>query len=457
MPEIPEDISVERNEVSTNTENKDSIIKFKHAISRSMAENLLETFQTTIIQEYNLRNIQLHINPIYNRYENLIGLEFSSPLSKNMRDELKERINQIIQDLMQSVEKKRNHFQADMKSKEPISFTELLGTFRIKVIYVLIPILISIGTATFLGWAAKVEADININVAPYPNENNIGEILYNGFMPVLISAVFITIIYFLIKKFGMIAFKIIMGIVIFFYSWYGLIFFITVFFTIYLNNVPEESINFAWFNGLYLGFFYGSIILFIVLMVFFFSNKLSLKQRNAIVLFYSIFMGAIIGISLPTWTTFAFAIFLSIWDLFTVFKGPLGKIGQMIQDNQLETHKRIKNMLEEGKIGIDQVGDYEQFVSLQIKNDEEGEIDYKKVEVELGSGDLILYSALVANVFINYGSWFLAGLVIFGVILGAILTLYLLLSKKRMLPALPFSMLFGIIFFFVGILMQKIF
>ncbi|MHA1887509.1 MAG: hypothetical protein ACTSX0_05755, partial [Promethearchaeota archaeon] len=204
-------------------------------------------------------------------------------------------------------------------------------------------------------------------------------------------------------------------------------------------------------------FFYGSILLFIVLMVLFFGNRLSLRQRNAIVLFYSIFMGSIIGISLPTWTTFAFAIFLSIWDLITVFKGPLGKIGQMIQDNQMERHKRLQTMLDEGKIGIDQIPNYEQFVSLQIRESEGKEIDYKHVEIELGSGDLILYSALVANVFLSYGSWLLTGLTIIGVIAGAFLTLYLLLTKKRMLPALPFSMIFGIILFFLGLLLQTIF
>ncbi|RLI61938.1 MAG: hypothetical protein DRO88_12450, partial [Promethearchaeia archaeon] len=135
----------------------------------------------------------------------------------------------------------------------------------------------------------------------------------------------------------------------------------------------------------------------------------------------------------------------------------LGKIGQMIQDNQMERHKRLQTMLDEGKIGIDQIPNYEQFVSLQIRESEGKEIDYKHVEIELGSGDLILYSALVANVFLSYGSWLLTGLTIIGVIAGAFLTLYLLLTKKRMLPALPFSMIFGIILFFLGLLLQTIF
>ncbi|TFH28426.1 MAG: hypothetical protein E4G98_05370, partial [Promethearchaeota archaeon] len=65
-----------------------------------------------------------------------------------------------------------------------------------------------------------------------------------------------------------------------------------------------------------------------------------------------------------------------------------------------------------------------------------------------------LYSALIANIFVNYGSWFLAIMTIVGVLGGAAMTLYYLLTKKRMLPALPFSMAFGISLFFVGRLIQ---
>ncbi|MHA1777281.1 MAG: hypothetical protein ACTSWC_10930 [Promethearchaeota archaeon] len=457
MAEIPDDLNEMDDEILDSSINSEATIRFKHALSRELAEILLHSLDAQVFPDFHAQNIPLHANPIYNKYNNLVGIEFSLSLTDEMRTELKGKIDSIISKELDRLENLRRNRGKQKHSDGPISFTELLGTFRVKIIYVLIPILISITCATFLGWAAKIQADIDINVAPYPNEENFWQILYNGFMPVMISAIFITVIYFLIKKFGMIAFKIIMGLIIFFYSWYGFMFFITVFFTIYAEQGPPSILENPLFNGIYLGFFYGSILLFIVLMVLFFGNRLSLRQRNAIVLFYSIFMGSIIGISLPTWTTFAFAIFLSIWDLITVFKGPLGKIGQMIQDNQMERHKRLQTMLDEGKIGIDQIPNYEQFVSLQIRESEGKEIDYKHVEIELGSGDLILYSALVANVFLSYGSWLLTGLTIIGVIAGAFLTLYLLLTKKRMLPALPFSMIFGIILFFLGLLLQTIF
>ncbi len=457
-PEIPEDpIEEIPNKPSTNS----SVIRFKHGLSRRAADLIIEGMHNEIIPVYHAQNVLLEFQPLFNQYDVLMGLDFGEPLDKPLKKDLTNKLERLSAQIMENLQPQRQDNPLKSSSQSPISFTELLGTFRIKVIYIIIPIMFNILVSTFLAYAAKIYAEIDINVALFPDEETGWEILLSGLFPVAISAVFIIIIWFLIKKFGMIAFKIIMGIIVFFYSWYGCIFFIRVFFKIYDSRFPVEETNMALFNGLFNGLFYGTIILFFLLMVLFFKNRLNIKQRNAIVLFYSIFMGSILGISLPTWTTFSFAIFLSIWDLITVFKGPLGKIGQQIKDNQVEMQDRIKWMLDEGQIGVDQVQNYTQFVSLQASQDEEdvedgeeGSIDLKSLEIELGSGDLILYSALVANIFVNYGSWFLAGLTILGVLGGAAMTLYLLIKRKRMLPALPFSMVFGIALFFLGRLIQ---
>ncbi|MHA1521970.1 MAG: hypothetical protein ACTSRK_17475 [Promethearchaeota archaeon] len=459
-PQIPIDTSSDPiEETLKETHANPSVIRFKHGLSRRAADLFIEGIYEEIIPNYHSKNILLDFKPIFNHNDILMGLDFGKGITKKLERGITKKLESLITRIMQKLQHERQDNQIKSSPKAPISFTELLGTFRVRVVYIIIPIMITILSATFLAWAAEIQAGLDYNVALYPDEASIWEVLLSGMVPVAISAVFIVVIWFLIKKFGMIAFKIVMGIIVFFYSWYGLIFFITVFFQIYEMRVPHEEINFALFNGLYNGLFYSTIILFVILMVFFFSNKLNIKQRNAIVLFYSIFMGSILGISLPTWTTFSFAIFLSVWDLITVFKGPLGKIGQQIKDNQVEMQDRIKRMLDEGQIGIDQVQNYTQFVSLQASQEIEGEnwedgedamLDLKSLEIELGSGDLILYSALVANVFVNFGSWFLAIMVIVGVLAGAALTLYLLITKKKMLPALPFSMTFGIILFFVG-------
>ncbi|MHA1673362.1 MAG: hypothetical protein ACTSYI_07020 [Promethearchaeota archaeon] len=456
-PEIPEDPI---KEIPDNSSIKPSVIRFKHGLSRRAADLIIDGMYKEIIPIYHAQNILLEFQPLFNQYDVLMGLDFGEPLDKQLKKGLTHKLERLSTRIMENLQPQRQDNPLKSSSQSPISFTELLGTFRVKVIYIIIPIMFNILVSTFLAYAAKIKAGLYINAALFPDEASGWEILLSGLFPVAISAVFIVVIWFLIKKFGMIAFKIVMGVIVFFYSWYGCMFFITVFFVIYESRIPEAELNSDLIIGLYNGLFYASIVFFFILMVLFFSNKLNIKQRNAIVLFYTIFMGSILGISLPTWTTFSFAIFLSIWDLITVFKGPLGKIGQQIKDNQVEMQNRIKGMLDEGKIGVDQVQNYTQFVSLQASQEEEGEegedgqIDLKSLEIELGSGDLILYSALVANIFVNYGSWFLAGLTIIGVLAGAAMTLYLLIKKKQMLPALPFSMVFGIALFFLGRLIQ---
>lgn len=461
MVEIPQDSNEGEDSFSDETSENSSLIRFKHALSRRAADILIEKIYAELVPEYQEQGISLHFNPMFNKYDNLIGFEFTVPLSSNIKTEVTSQLNSLINQILIKLENQREKNQTHSSSKAPISFTEVLGTYRVKVIYAIIPVLVTIVATTFLAWTAKIKAELDINVAPFPDETNAGQILLNGLIPVVISAALITVIYLLVKKFGMIVFKILMGVVIFLYSWYGMIFFISVFFQIYMESPPSWLPDWLLFsdNVVNISFtiiFYASIVFFLALAVLFFTNRLKLKQRNAIVLFYSIFMGSIFGISFPTWTTFSLAIFLSIWDLIAVFKGPLGKIGAIIQNNQVELQKRMEEMLDSGKVGVDQVANYSQFVALQAEDDKK-ELDYKEIEIELGSGDLIFYSALVANVFVNYGSWFLAIMVIVGVIAGAATTLYYLLTKKRMLPALPFSMLFGIILFFIGRLIQILF
>ena len=339
----------------------------------------------------------------------------------------------------------------------PLSFNEILGTFRIKVIHIYIPLVICIISATFLSWATFYQAGIDINVAPFPDESNIWEVLLNGFIPVVISAGFLVIIYLLVKKFGLIVFKIIMGSLVLFYCWYGFNFFVTVFYYIFYESMI--NINEQFFVILYDLLFYGSMVFYLILGVFYFRNKLSVNLKNMLVLSYGIFIGAIIGVSLPLWSIFSLAICFSIYDLIIVFKGPLGKIWELFQENQKKASEDIRNRIESGEISEEEAAELSEkhFLNNQ-ETDGEDEEDLSKylkdLKIEIGSGDLIFYSALVAVVFITTTNWLTTLLVIIGVLFGAGLTIYFLLKKKRVLPALPFSMIIGIIMFFLGQLIE---
>ncbi len=340
----------------------------------------------------------------------------------------------------------------------PLSFNEILGTFRIKLIHIYFPLIICIIAATFLSWLTYYKAGVEINAAIYPDESNVGEIILNGLIPVAISTVFIVIILFLVKWFGLVVFKIIMGTLVLFYCWYGLNFFVWVFYMIFYDSMI--AINEQFFVILFYVLQYGSAVFYLIIGIFFFRNKLTVNQKNLLVLSYGIFIGAILGLSLPLWTIFSLAICFSIYDLIIVFKGPLGKIWDLFQENQKKALDDIKNKVQSGEISEEEANELtnKYFLHDPEQNNEDDDEDLSKfikdLKIEIGSGDLIFYSALVAVVFITTTNWLITLFVILGVLSGAGITICFLLKKKRVLPALPFSMFIGIIMFFLGQLIE---
>ncbi|MBA7571130.1 hypothetical protein ES708_12888 [subsurface metagenome] len=219
------------------------------------------------------------------------------------------------------------------------------------------------------------------------------------------------------------------------------------------------AINEGFFVVLYYILYYGSAVVYLIIGFFYFRNKLSVNQKNLLVLSYGIFIGAILGVSLPLWSIFSLAICFSIYDLIVVFKGPLGKIWELFQENQQKASEDLKNKIEAGELSEEEAAEISEKLFLQnsepVEDEEEDLLKFiKDLKIEIGSGDLIFYSALVAVVFITTTNWLTTLLVIIGVLSGAGITIYFLLKKKRVLPALPFSMFIGIIMFFLGQLIE---
>jgi len=328
--------------------------------------------------------------------------------------------------------------------QKPTTFTDFLLSFRVPMTKMYLPILITIFAASFLAWMtwkSEIYADIAGIGTIFPEEETWLQVFLNAFLPVLESAIFVTILWILIKKFGTGVFKAIMGILVLFFLWYGWYFFESVFFQIYWERLM--AINDLLFSTIYLLLSYGSILFFAFVGLRFFQKKLSIAQANAIVLMSSIFIGAIFGIGLPTWTMITFALLLSVWDLITVFYGPLGNIARLIQEEQIKAESKSTD-------SNDITPKYE-----KLEEDIQGSpVSFrqfiKDVYIEIGSGDLIMYSAFVSHIFIITLNWLTTSLVIVGIFAGIVLTLYFLIKKRKMVPGLPFSMLFGTIMFFIG-------
>lgn len=152
----------------------------------------------------------------------------------------------------------------------------------------------------------------------------------------------------------------------------------------------------------------GTLILAItaVYLVFFHKGK----AQTATVLFFGSALGAVLGFAVPTTSAIVILSMLAAYDVFAVFKGPVGKL---IKDR-------------EGK-GIEGL-------TIVIG------------ELEIGLGDFVFYSMLAAHVFLFLGLvQFLTALI--GVLFGAYLT-FLGLARHRMLPGLPFSLALGMVLAF---------
>ncbi len=113
----------------------------------------------------------------------------------------------------------------------------------------------------------------------------------------------------------------------------------------------------------------------------------------------------IAGISL--WSAVLILVFLAVYDVFAVYKGPVGKIAQT---------------------GLDQL----QGLSFSFK------------DIQMGLGDLVFYSLLTGAMVFGFPSSIYPVIAsIIGIMAGSIVTFYML-EKKGIFPGLPFPILLGL-------------
>jgi presenilin-like A22 family membrane protease len=139
------------------------------------------------------------------------------------------------------------------------------------------------------------------------------------------------------------------------------------------------------------------------------------KVSHIIVLLLGGALGTFLGASIPTLSAIMILIFLSVYDAFTVYYGPVGKMAS---------------------IG------FEQFRGLS----------YSFKGIQMGLGDLTFYSMLSGHMLLNFG--FIPCLAsVLGILFGCMLV-FKLLEKKGMFPGLPFPVLFGLSFGYLASLLN---
>lgn len=133
---------------------------------------------------------------------------------------------------------------------------------------------------------------------------------------------------------------------------------------------------------------------------------------NAVILLLGGSLGAFLGISIPITSGIPILSLLAIYDIYAVYRGPVGKIAQS---------------------GLDQLRG----------------LSFSFQDVQMGLGDLTFYSMLTCLVLENTGPTIESALAYcaastIGVLIGVRLVLKML-EKKGMFPGLPLPVLFGLV------------
>jgi presenilin-like A22 family membrane protease len=181
------------------------------------------------------------------------------------------------------------------------------------------------------------------------------------------------------------------ALVFFLFTWYG---------TLYQSSLPGFLSSTSW--GWLLVSLAGSAALGLTI----YKSKGVLHLAGIVIL--GGMTGTFLGVSIPTLTAVALLLALAAYDLFAVYKGPIGKMAQSTD-------------LEEFTGAVFTYGD-----------------------LTVGMGDMVFYSMLASISMVNFGLLpFVAAA--FGLVVGAYLG-FKMLEGRDMFPGLPFAVILGLVF-----------
>jgi len=183
------------------------------------------------------------------------------------------------------------------------------------------------------------------------------------------------------------------ALVFFLFTWYG---------TLYESYLPEFLSSTSW------GWLLLSLAGAVALGLSIYKSKGVLHLAGIVIL--GGMTGTFLGVSIPTLTAVALLLALAAYDLFAVYKGPIGKMAQSTD-------------LEEFTGAVFTYGD-----------------------LTVGMGDMVFYSMLASISMINFGLLpFVAAA--FGLVIGAYVG-FKMLEGRDMFPGLPFAVILGLVFMY---------
>ncbi len=258
--------------------------------------------------------------------------------------------------------------------------------FQVSLIY-LLPILASIvfglGCASLL---MTPQAQV-IPVTPFPEDTASGP-FSNALYFVVLVAISATVFYFLLKRKNVKIIKLMIGVAM-----------TTASILLCLIYLSALAITIPALNDFIIPLTIVITVLF-DLAIFKF-----VKARNAAVICIGGALGVFFGAAIPWLSAVLILAFLAVYDVFAVYRGPVGKIAQT---------------------GLDQLSG----------------LSYSFKDIQMGLGDLVFYSMLTGVILFNFG-YLPCVVCIIGVLVGSIVTFFML-EKKGIFPGLPFPIMFGL-------------
>lgn len=258
--------------------------------------------------------------------------------------------------------------------------------FQVSLIY-LLPILASIifglGCASLL---MTPQAQV-IPVTPFPEDTASGP-FSNALYFVVLVAISATVFYFLLKRKNVKIIKLMIGVAM-----------TTASILLCLIYLSALAITIPALNDFIIPLTIVITVLF-DLAIFKF-----VKARNAAVICIGGALGVFFGAAIPWLSAVLILAFLAVYDVFAVYRGPVGKIAQT---------------------GLDQLSG----------------LSYSFKDIQMGLGDLVFYSMLTGVILFNFG-YLPCVVCIVGVLVGSIVTFFML-EKKGIFPGLPFPIMFGL-------------
>jgi hypothetical protein len=179
------------------------------------------------------------------------------------------------------------------------------------------------------------------------------------------------------------------ALVFFLFTWYG---------SLYSNVLPPQLTSSIW------PWILVSVLGTVILGLSIYKSKGATHMAAVIII--GGMTGTFLGVSIPTLTAIVLLLALAAYDLFAVYKGPIGKMAQS--------------------------SDLEEFTGAV----------FTYGDLTVGMGDMVFYSMLASISMINFGPvpFIAAGI---GVVVGAYLG-FKMLEGRDMFPGLPFAVVLGL-------------